>query len=337
MSYKHFTKDERNELSILLKKGFSHKDIAGVLGKNPPSISREVSRNSVNGQYDPSKAQHKAHVKRKYSKYQGMKIIENRWLERYIEEKIKLSWSPEEIAGRLKLENRGKTVIVAKSIYKYLYTVYGQALCKYLKYKRWKPRRKKQTKSVQEIIKNWVFVDQRPAIINQRERFGDFEGDTLGIPKGAKESLVALIERKSRYILAKKISQLKEAMEGFKQLFSLVPALSLTLDNGPENTRYQELGIPTYFCHPHHSWEKGSIENALGQVREYIPKKKDLANYSEGEIDVIVETINNTPRKCLGFKTPKEILEEQFLGKFKHLNVALRGTIQAFYSQLILL
>jgi len=209
--YTHFSKDERNEISVLLKKGYSERDIAHTLRRDPSSISREINKNSVNGQYDPAKAHHKAYVRRKYSKYQGMAIRENRELEKYIARKIRCYWSPEEIAGRLKLENGEKSVITTKTIYEYLYSPYGQHLCKYLKYKRCKKKRKKKIKSVKEIIKNRIFIDQRPEIINQRKRYGDFEEDTLGVPKCTKESLVALIERKSRYILAKKISQLKEA------------------------------------------------------------------------------------------------------------------------------
>lgn len=321
MRYKHFTKDQRNELSVLLNKGYSIRDIAYAIKKNPSSVSREIKKNSVNGQYEPDKANHKAYKRRKYAKYQGMKIMNNSWLRDYIEEKMKLDWSPEQIAGRIKLENNNQLVISSKSIYKYLYTVNGQHLCKYLKYKRCRSKKRKQIKSIQEIIKNRIFINQRPEIINQRLRYGDFEGDTLGTPRTAKETLAALIERKSRYILAKKIEQLKYAVEGFKSLFNLLPApaLSLTLDNGPENARYPELNVDTYFCNPYSAWEKGSVENALGLIREYIPKKKDLAGYSQEEIDAIVDIINNTPRKCLGFRTPKEVFEEKYLSKSTNL------------------
>lgn len=320
MRYKHFTQDERNELSILLKKGYSHRDIGYALGKHHSSVSREIKLNSVNGVYHPKKAHHKAYVKRKYSKYQGMKIRNNPEIEHYLKEKIQLSWSPEAIAGRLKIDSHGQLSIHHTAIYKYLYSSYAQDLCQYLRYKHYRRKKRKAVKSIREIIKNRVFIDQRPEIINQRLRFGDFEADALGVPKGTKESLTAVIERKSRYILAKKINQLKYTIEGFKNLFNSLPAVasSLTLDNGPENARYEELNISTYFCHPYSSWEKGAIENALGLIREYIPKKKSLKNYSQKEIDAIVEIINNRPRKCLGFKTPKEVFEEQFLSINNH-------------------
>ena len=338
MRYKHFAKDERNEISVLLNKGYSIRDIAYALRRNPSSVSREIKKNSVNGQYEPDKANHKAYKRRKYSKYQGMKIRENKWLEEYLEEKMRIGWSPEQIAGRLKLENANKSVIGFKSIYKYLYTVDGQHLCQYLRYKRVKRRKRNQVKSIKEIIKNRVFIDQRPEVINQRIRYGDFEGDTLGIPRKTKETLAALIERKSRYILAKKIKQLKYAIEGFKELLAPLPVLSLTFDNGPENSRYQELNTSTYFCHSYSAWEKGSIENAFSLIREYIPKKKNLAEYSEEEIDTIVDIINNTPRKCLGFRTAKEVFEERYLEKHlsKTANLLTLKCCTSGYNALIL-
>ncbi len=202
LKYKHITKDERNELAILLKKGYSLRNIAEVLGRNPASVSREVKNNSVKGRYEPDKAQHKAYVKRLHSKYQGMKIRENQWLEKYIQEKLILHWSPEQIAGRLKMEiGMG---VSFKTIYKYLYNSYGQYYCQYLKYKRYGRRKRKLMKSVKEVIKNRIFIDQRPEIINERLRFGDFEADTLGIPKTGRETLIGLVERKSRYIFTPK-------------------------------------------------------------------------------------------------------------------------------------
>jgi len=312
MRYTYFSKSERLELSILLKKGYSLRDIAGVLGQNPSSVSRELRKNRVFGEYEPFKAQHKAYVRRKHSKYQGMKIRENPELERYIQEKLRVHWSPEQIAGRWQLETG--QILTHKVIYKYLYSSYGQLFCQYLKYKRFKRKRRKSVKSVRGAIQNRVFITQRPEIINQRERFGDFEADTLGMPKRTKETIVGVIERKSRCLFIKKISQLKYAIEGMKEIFNSFSqlVLSLTLDNGFENSRYAELGIPTYFCHPYSAWQKGQIESAFSLIREYIPKKKNLAAYSDKEISAIVDIINNIPRKCLNYRTPYEVFKENY-------------------------
>jgi IS30 family transposase len=311
MRYQHLKQEERNEIAILLKKGYSLRNIAHALGRSPSSVSREIKRNSAKRKYVPRKAKHKAYVRRKYSKYQGMKIRENSEIENYVEEKLRLSWSPASISGRMK-SDLGISVHHTV-IYKYLYGQYGQHLCRYLRYKRYRRSKRMKTKSVREIIKNRVFIDQRPVVINERKRFGDFEGDTLGVPKYTRQTLAGAIERKSRYILARKVSRLKNTMEGFKKMFQSLPALSLTLDNGVENVHYEELEIPTYFCHPYSSWEKGSIENAFGLIREFIPKKSSLKSYSQSDIDAIVEIINGRPRKCLNWRTPKEVFQEQFL------------------------
>ena len=308
MRYQHLKREERNEIAILLKKGYSLREIAYALKRSPSSVSREIKRNNVLGKYIPRKAKHKAYVRRKYSKYQGMKIVENPKIEKYIEEKLRLSWSPESIAGRMKLD-LGVSVHHTV-IYKYLYSQYGKHLCEYPRYQRYKRKKRVKTKPAREIIKNRVFIDQRPGVINDRIRYGDFEGDTLGVPKYARQTLAAIIERKSRYILARRTSRLKNTMEEFKKMLQFLPALSLTLDNGVENIRYRELGIDAYFCHPYSSWEKGSIENAFGLIREFIPKKSSLKNYSQSDIDAILEIINGRPRKCLDWRTSKEVFQE---------------------------
>ncbi|MBI4691865.1 MAG: IS30 family transposase, partial [Candidatus Terrybacteria bacterium] len=191
-------------------------------------------------------------------------------LERYIHEKIKLGWSPERIAGRLRLETGYS--ISFKAVYKYLlYNPFGWPLIKYLK-RRGRKRKKKSESKWGEIIKNRVFIGQRSGIINARLRYGDFEADTMGRTRDASSETLAVIrERKSRYIMARKVNQLKFAIDGFKELFSLIPVKSITFDNGPENARYHELKADTYFCDPYSSWQKGSVENGIGLIREYIP------------------------------------------------------------------
>ena len=311
MRYTHFSKTERLELSILLKKGYSLRAIAGELRKNPSSVSREIKDNSVNGEYDPHKADHKAYVKRKYSKYQGMKVNENRLLEEYIRRGLQQYWTPEEIAGRLELEH-GRSVISFTSIYKWLYSAYGQPLCVYLPSKQYRPRKRKRKKQAKVLIPHRVSIEERPEIINQRLRCGDFEGDTLGVPKGSLETLAGIADRKSRYFLAKKIARMRYAVDGFKRLSSsLINLYSFTFDNGVENVRHQELGVSTYFCHAYSSWEKGTIENSFKRLRRFIPKKAYLKDYSDEDIAVICGIMNNTPRKCLGWKTPNEVFEEQ--------------------------
>lgn len=309
MRYAHFRRSDRLELSILRKKGFSIRDIAQAMGRNPSSVSREFRRNATNGWYDPAKAGHKAYVKRKYSKYQGMKVRERPELEAYIAEKMPYGWSPDRIAGRWRRDHPHAITITAKGIYKYLASPYGARLARYLKYGKRKPRKVPDQRG---IIQNRVFIDERPTIVNERRRFGDFEGDTMGRPKRASpETLVVARERTSRCLLAAKVPQLKYTIEGFKALLGPLPVQSLTLDNGFENARHGELGIQTYFCHPFSAWEKGSVEQGIGLIRQFIPKRADLQAYSPERISAIVEQINAMPMKCLGYRTPKEVFEEQ--------------------------
>lgn len=315
MSYKHFSKTERLELSILLKKGYSLREIGSALGKNPSSVSREIKKNQVKGRYDSNKAQHKARVRRKQSKYIGMKVRENSEAEQYIREKIQppYQWSPEQIAGRIMVE---KGIMIShNAIYKYLYRhPCGYYLCRYLKYKRYNRKRRKQIKSVRKLIPNHIWMDMRPKEANQRIVFGHFEGDTMGRPRHASsETLTVVRERKSRKLFTVKVPRLKYAIDGFKKILNPYQDIvkSWTLDNGVENVRYQELGLATYFCHPYSSWEKGSVEQGIGLIREYIPKKADLKDYSREDIAAITDRINNSPMKCLDWLTPNEVFEEQ--------------------------
>lgn len=309
-------------LSILLKRGCSIREIGDALERNPSSVSREITNNSVNGIYDPIKAQHKAYVRRYYAKYIGMKVQGDSGIEKYIWEKMPLGWSPERIAGRI--EHEKGISIHFLSIYKYLYhNAYGNYLCKFLKYKRYNRKRRKQTKTAREMIPNRVWIDVRPDIVNERARFGDFEADTMGKPKHASpETLAVVRERKSRKLFAVKAPRLKYTMEGFKHMLSPYQDIleSVTFDNGVENVRHEALGVSTYFCHPYSSWEKGGVENGIGIIREYIPKKADLKDYSDEYIIAVLDRINNTPMKCLDWLTPNEVFEKELSLKVESRN-----------------
>jgi IS30 family transposase len=331
MSYTHFNKAVRLELSILLKKGYSYHEIGPEIGKSTSAISREVSENSTKGVYKPIQAEYKARLRRRMSKYQGMKVVSRPKLKKYIEEHMRNDgWTPEEIAGRWQIENGDEIAISAKSIYKFLYSVHGQYLCKYLAHARYRARKrgvgKKQKKS---IIPNRISIEERPRVVAERSRFGDMEGDTLGRIKTDSEVVAGVRERFSRKLFICKMPRLKYAMDGFKQMLNPYHDIieTLTLDNGVENPRYGELNVPTYFCHPYSSWEKGGIENDFQRLRRWISKKSSLTDYTDEEISVIMEKMNNTPRKCLNWKTPNEVWNEQYALKINSTGVALEGKI----------
>jgi len=327
MSYTHINQSDRDEISILLKKGYSHRNIAGAIGKNHSSVSREIKDNSVNGVYDSKMAERKARRKRMGSKYQGMKISGNIDLEIRVAIGLMACWSPEEIAGRINYLNGSKAIISAKSIYKFCYSSWGQYLCKYLPHQRYHPRKRGVPKPARILIPSRISIDLRPTEVAEQKRFGDFEGDTLGRPKHENETLVGAVERKSLYLVGCKVSRLKYSMDGLKR--SLRPhqkiVKSLTLDNGVENVNYGKLKIDTYFCDPYSSWQKPIIENTWGRFRRFIPKKTSLKNYTQKQISAIIEAMNNTPRKKLGYKTPKEVFNELYIQSTNSPSVALEG------------
>lgn len=321
-------KVERHEIALLLGKGYGVSDIGKALGRSKGTISEEIKRNSVCGVYDPVKANHKAYISRKYSKYQGMKVNENEVLEKYIIEKILVGWSPELIAGRIKKVDRHITNISFKGIYKYIESVYGRKLERFLP--RYGKRNKKSRCRV-EKLEGRVFIDQRPKIVEKRKRFGDWEGDFIVSGKRGKGSLLVLRERKSRFTILKKINNLK--IENVHQLiFELTGGVvmnTLTLDNDIVFRKHKELSkllaVPVYFCHPYHSWEKGSVENVNKAVRRFIPKGADISKYNDEYIQWIENRLNHRPMKCLRFKTPREVMEKH--NQFKVFKKEIESSI----------
>ena len=311
--YRHLKKTERLEISILLKKDYGIREIARALNRSPGTISDEIKKKSVRGVYDPHKADHKAYVKRKYSKYQGMKIRKNKELRKYVIKKLKRDWSPEQIAGRLKEIDTHLPYASYEAIYKYIKTVWGVELKKYLRYKGKKKR--KQKRASLEKLKNRKFIEERPEITNKRERFGDWEGDFIISGKNGKGVLLVLYERKSKYCLITKIMSRSPAVvnQRIKELIGgLVCFNSLTLDNDISFSAHKELSVlldaPIFFCHPYHSWEKGGVENMNKLIRQYVFKGSDISKDSREYLKEIETKLNNRPRKCLGYKTPAEVM-----------------------------
>lgn len=311
--YTHINGAERKEIAFLLEKGHSLRNVAKMLGRSPNTISLEVSENSVKGVYDPLKADHKAYAKRKYSKYQGMKVADDSQLRAYVEEKIKEDWSPEEVAGRLKEVDGHIKYASRGAVYKFVYSVYGRLLERRLRYKGRKRRGRKGIKAIQ--FKNRVFIDKRPVCIGKKTRFGDWEGDLIVSNKTGKGVLIVLYERKAMYVAIKRLltrncsiinRYIREMTGGF------ICFNSLTVDNDISFRKHEELsgllGAPIYFCHPYHSWEKGGVENINKLIRQYVPKGSDISKYSNEYVKEVETKLNNRPRKSLNYKTPLEVM-----------------------------
>jgi len=246
-----------------------------------------------------------------------MKVTANMELWDYVEEKLKKDWSPEIIAGRLKEIDAHIKYAGKGAIYKFVHSVYGRQLEKYLYQNaiRKKPRQKKQ--KLKEKLYDRMFIDQRPKTIENKENFGDWEGDFIVSGKDGNGALIVLYERKAKYVLMKKIlSRNTETVNRAVNEITggMIYLNSLTLDNDISFRKHKELSkllkTPIYFCHPYHSWEKGGVENMNKLIRRYIPKKTDISKLSDEFIQETENKFNNRPRKCLNFKTPYEIMVE---------------------------
>lgn len=343
--YQHLAQTERDRIQALLAAGHKQKEIASILKRDAGTISREIKRNrrkirkkggTRDGPYEATPAHHKAYVKRKYSKYQGKKIQEDSSLRQCIIEGLQLFWSPDEISGRMRDER--KPFYASKTaIYEWLYSSHAQRWCVYLYSRRYRSRKHKR-KTKRALIPHRRGITERPLGATNKTRYGHYEGDTMvsGKKTGSKEALSVAYERKAKYIVVKKINDLrpKSNNQAIAMMQKELVMKSLTMDNGIENTGHEELGIPTFFCDPYSSWQKGGVENANKMIRRYFPKGTDFADVLQKDIDWVVSIINNKPRKSLGYKKSYEVMKQHNLlveqaaqKRYQLLNpvVALRG------------
>lgn len=270
----------------------------------------------MRGIYDAVKAAHKAWVRRKAAKYQGMKIVGHDALRKRVEELLKEGRSPESIAGRISKREKTLPAISGDSIERFLRSVYGrkiEVLRKKLKAARkWHHRRKKVTE-----LTNRKWIDTRAQIIDKRGRVGDAEADFIVSGRDGYGILLTVADRKLRVsfieqILVVTIRNVERACLKIKARYP--EWRTMTTDNDvlwAHHERLEKLlGITVYFCHPYHSWEKGTIENTNGEIRKYIPKSSDISKYSKRFIQKIEDKINNRFMDCLKFLTPEEALAQ---------------------------
>lgn len=316
MKHTHFKEDERLQIKILKDKGYTNREIGRAMGRSHTSIGRELKRNKTKGKYDARSARIKARNRRILSKYQGMKVEARRELRKYIIEHLMRFWTPEEIAGRLKEVDTRLPYVSSKGIYKWLYSSWGQAYCGLLPKQRYRPKKQKGKRTKRVMIPNRIDISFRPKEANERSELGHAETDTMvsGKRHHSTAALSVLCDRKARYTGLRKIKSLRPKNHN-AALNSMAPKFklrTLTYDNGIENKHHEEiaaaLSIKTFFCKPYHSWEKGTVENTIGRIRRFIPKGANIADYSEKYIAQIEHWLNHTPRKCLNFKTPYEIM-----------------------------
>lgn len=313
--YKQLTREQRYQISGLKKAGLNQSQIADELVVHKSTISREFRRNKGRRGWHPKQAQELRDERRKNcANAQRHSLLE--WTE--VERLIRQDMSPEQASQRLALE--GGLQISHESIYLHIYADKrrGGDLWRHLRCQ--KPRRKRYASGQERrgTIKNRVGVDERPVIVEQKSRIGDWEGDTV-IGKNHRGALVTLAERKSRYILAAQVPG-KQASGVTAAVTRLLrphkgKCYTMTFDNGKEFAEHEtiaaELDADVYFAHPYHSWERGLNENSNGLLRQYFPKGMELVEVTQEQVQWAVDRLNHRPRKVLGFRTPFEV----FFGK----------------------
>lgn len=307
--YTQLAQEQRYQIYALMKAGHTQIEIAEIVGIHKSTVSREVRRNRGLRGYRPQQA-HRFALIRRQGKVRP-RIGEETWL--LIEGLLRKQWSPEQIS--LSLNSERGIRVSHEWIYQYVLwdKLCGGDLYRHLRCQK-KRRKRYGSYSVRGQLINRVSIDERPAVINTRRRFGDWEVDTI-IGKGHKQAIVSLTERKSKLTLIRKVKH-KTADQVSRAIIHLLKPLAhrvhtLTSDNGKEFAQHEmiadELGARFYFAHPYASWERGSNENTNGLIRQYFPKNHDFTTITQRQINRVMERLNNRPRKSLGIKTPNQV------------------------------
>lgn len=339
-NYNHLDQTMRDRIKALLDEGYGPRKIARTLGlPNHSTVSREIERGSYGGDgrtppgkhgaYDPSTAQHKAYIRRKYAKYQGKKIQENDELRAFIIAKLKAHWNPDEIAGYLK-DNPALGFYASKTaIYEWLRSEWGQPYCWYLYSHRARVKRR-QPKAKRPMIPDRVSLTERPRAANERSQAGHWEQDAMlsGRRSGSRAVLSVKQERLTRLLSARVLPSLSPRLHvgSTENLSQVALVRSVTYDNGLENRQHGQLraqGIKTYFTDPYSAWQKASVENGNKMLRRYFPKGTDFSHVSQTEVNLAVALINQKPRKILGYKSAVQLATEK--GVITDQSGALRG------------
>jgi len=310
--YTRIGEEERNKIFILLNQGKGINEIARRLGRNKGAISREINKNHGRKVYRANRAQKRAEIKQQESHKKP--ILKNHALRIEVERLIQLRWSPELIAGWLK-RNEEYPTISHESIYSWIFNERPDLINYLTRYtKDGKHYKRGQRPRRAERIKERIDISHRPENINKRLEIGHWETDLV---EGQGQSCLKVsVERKGRFTKILKVQNKtsKESNNALLNMFNQMPkdfVKSITYDNGTENSGHMEinhiLGTSSYFCHPYHSWEKGTVENTNGIIRRFLPKETNFDNISDTQIQQLEFWLNNRPRKCLNYLTPQEV------------------------------
>ena len=316
--YGQLSLEERVEIYRLHAGGISQNQIAAALGRSPSTISRELERNSRPtkvwaGGYEPVRAQQLTERRRRWNC--RFKLARQPDLRSRVGKSLAMGHSPEQIAGRLALEH-GRVIISHESIYRFIYHRTAQKDYWYRllpRHKKMRGRRRRGGSSA-SLIKHRRSITERPAEVDCRRTPGHWEADFMMFSRSG-QGLMVLHERQSRYSMVYRPANRKAvptARTIARQLGKLPLGMRQTIsfDNGNEFAEHYRLhnilGVQTFFCDPHSPWQKGGVENSIGRLRRWLPRKTDLNLLTDADLRQYVQRLNNTPRKCLDFKTPAE-------------------------------
>jgi IS30 family transposase len=308
LNYKHLSQIERYQIHSLMKAGHNITQIADLLSRSKSTISRELRRNTGSRGYRPKQACELSRLRAQGSRNAALVAP---WVKEQATALLELQWSPEQIAGKLPVSH--------ETLYQYVYAdkASGGKLWKNLRCQKQKRKRYASGLDRRGQIPNRRPLSERPLHIEGRKQVGHWECDTV-IGANHKQAIVTVVERKSGYAVIAKVSNKTSDLVGAAIIRVLKPfearVKTLTYDNGKEFCGHAEidqaLGSTGYFARPFASWERGSNENFNGLLRQYVPKKRPMADITDEEIRMIENRLNNRPRKRLGFKTPAEVFHQ---------------------------
>jgi len=309
-NYSQLTQGLRYQIEILKKAGKNQKDIAELVNVSGSTICRELQRNTGKRGYRPKQAQRKAETRRKLAVKplkMTLAVID------LIQAKLSINWSPEQISGWLKVEQN--LFISHERIYQHIWTdkLKGGFLYKTLRHSG-KKRKQYGSKDKRGQIRNRVSIDDRPLIVSEKTRLGDWEIDTV-IGKNHQGALVTIVDRVSKLSLIKKVASKHADIVTEATITLLRPyldkTLTITADNGKEFAGHEKikaaLDADIYFAHPYSSWERGLNENTNGLIRQYFTKGSSFENITDKDVDEVMEKLNHRPRKTLNYRTPHAV------------------------------
>ncbi len=324
MGYRQLSIEEREVIMMRNREGYPAVWIARELGRSCSTVTREMKRNRSQKGYRVVTAHRKALSRRGRGGRQ--KRLGDGKLRKYVDRGLRKYWSPEQIAARVELDHPGdpQMRVCHETIYQFIAEA-AQRGVTYECYLRQGHRRNSYAwrgKKRFKRIRNYKRIEERPKVVEERSRIGDWESDTVRGPNSQQAGIATHVERRSRYVVARKLNSRKAAayneatIKAFRARPDL-PAHTFTVDHGMEFSQFkqleQALNTDVYFATPYHAWERGSNENANGLLRQFFPKKSDLSGVHPREISRAVRLLNNRPRKTLGYRTPAEVMQRELL------------------------